>query len=220
MERTIRVTGKGIIKVKPDVIRISITLQDKCSEYEEAVRKSTESKALLNKVLGEQGFDAKDVKTLHFNIEPVYENYQTKDKAWRNRLVGFEYTHRMKLEFPADNERLGKVMYALAHCPSQPEFRIQYTLSDPEAAKNELLAKAVADSNAKAKVLSAAAGVTLKELINIDYSWGEIEFTSNPLVMGTKMMMLNESFIDGYDIDIEPDDIEQEDIVTMVWSIE
>ena len=33
------------------------------------------------------------------------------------------------------------------------------------------------------------------------------------------MMMLNESFIDGYDIDIEPDDIEQEDIVTMVWSI-
>ena len=220
MERTIRVTGKGVIKVKPDVIRIIITLQDKYSEYEETVRKSTESKALLNKVLGEQGFDAKDVKTLHFNIEPVYENYQTKDKAWRNRLVGFEYTHRMKLEFPADNERLGKVMYALAHCPGQPEFRIQYTLSDPEAAKNELLAKAVADSNAKAKVLSAAAGATLKELINIDYSWGEIEFTSNPLVMGTKMMMLNESFIDGYDIDIEPDDIEQEDIVTMVWSIE
>lgn len=220
MERTIRVTGKGIIKVKPDVIRINITLQDKYSEYEETVRKSTESKALLNKVLGEQGFDAKDVKTLHFNIEPVYENYQTKDKAWRNKLVGFEYTHRMKLEFPADNERLGKVMYALAHCPGQPEFRIQYTLSDPEAAKNELLAKAVADSNAKAKVLSAAAGATLKELISIDYSWGEIEFTSNPLVMGTKMMMLNESFIDGYDIDIEPDDIEQEDTVTMVWSIE
>lgn len=220
MERTIRVTGKGVIKVKPDRIRILITLQDRYADYEEAAGKSTESKALLNKVLEEQGFNHKDLKTINFNIQPVYEDYQTDDKAWRNRLVGFEYTHRMKIEFPADNERIGKVLSALARCPGQPEFRIEYTLSDPEAAKNELLAKAVADSTAKAKVLAEAAHVTLGEIQNIDYSWGEIEFTSRPVMMGAKMAVMERANMDtGYDMDIEADDIEQEDTVTVVWKI-
>ena len=206
MERTIRVTGKGRIKVKPDMIRIVITLQDKQKDYEKTVKKSTENKNT-------------DVKTLNYNISPVHERYQTKDKAWRNRLVGFEYTHRMKIEFSADNERLGKVLYALAHCPGEPEFRIEYTLSDPEAAKNELLSKAVEDSSAKAKVLADAARVTLGEIINIDYSWGEIEFVSRPVLMESKMMLAESVGGDSYDIDIEADDIEQEDTVTMVWSI-
>ena len=220
MERTIRVTGKGVIKVKPDRIRILIILQDRYADYEEAAGKSTESKALLNKVLEEQGFNHKDLKTINFNIQPVYEDYQTDDKAWRNRLVGFEYTHRMKIEFPADNERIGKVLSALARCPGQPEFRIEYTLSDPEAAKNELLAKAVADSTAKAKVLAEAAHVTLGEIQNIDYSWGEIEFTSRPVMMGAKMAVMERANMDtGYDMDIEADDIEQEDTVTVVWKI-
>lgn len=220
MERTIRVTGKGIIKVKPDIIRIIITLQDRYGDYEEAVRKSTESKGLLNKVLEEQGFDNKAVKTLSFNIQPVNESYQTKDKAWRNRLVGFEYTHRMKIEFPAENERLGKVLYALAHCPGEPEFRIEYTLSNPESAKNELLAKAVADSAVKAKVLADAAQVALGDIVNIDYSWGEIEFVSRPVMMSSKMSLMEDVYgTDGYDLDIEADDIEQEDTVTVVWSI-
>ena len=110
MERTIRVTGKGRIKVSPELIRIIITLQDTQGDYEEAVRKSAESKELLNHVLTKQGFENKDVKTISFNIRPVHESYQTKSKAWRERLVGFEYTHRMKIEFPVDNERLGKAL--------------------------------------------------------------------------------------------------------------
>lgn len=220
MERTIRVTGKGRIKVSPDLIRIIITLQDRHADYEEAVKKSAESKELLNGVLAKQGFENKDVKTISFNVRPVHESYQTRDKSWRERLVGYEYTHRMKIEFPVDNARLGKVMYALAHCPGQPEFRIEYTLSDPEAAKNELLAKAVADSAAKAKVLAKAGGVSLGEILNIDYSWGEVEFVSRPVMMESRMMMTQDYCVDeSYDIDIEADDIEQEDTVTVVWGI-
>lgn len=219
MERTIKVTGKGRIKAKPDLIRIIIMLQDRHDDYEEAVSRSAESKERLDEVLGQLGFESRDVKTLSFNISPVHESYQTEDNAWRNRLVGFEYTHRLKIEFAADNERLGKVLYALAHCPGQPEFNIEYTLSDPEAARNELLARAVADSSAKAAVLAEAAGVTLGEVLTIDYSWGAIEFVSRPVMMETRMLAKNSAEADCYDINIEADDIEQEDTVTMVWGI-
>ena len=61
---------------------------------------------------------------------------------------------------------------ALAHCPVSPEFSIEYTVSNPEAAKNKLLGEAVKDSMSKAGVLAAAAGVTLGDIVNIDYSWG------------------------------------------------
>lgn len=60
---------------------------------------------------------------------------------WYN-FVG--YHHQMKVEFDSDNARLGKVLYALAKCPLQPEFRLGYTVKDPEAARNSMLARLTA----------------------------------------------------------------------------
>ena len=55
----------------------------------------------------------------------------------------------MKLEFALDNEKLGQVLYAIAHCNTKPEFSIEYTVSDPETAKDELLKNAISDSKHK-----------------------------------------------------------------------
>ena len=121
----------------------------------------------------------------------------------------------------SDNDRLGKILYALAHCALHPEFRISYTVKDREAAKNELLGKAVADAKEKAAVLSRSAEVTLKAIQSIDYSWGEINFEVRPM---NKMLeaecLAAPMAAPGYDIDIEPDDIEVSDTVTVVWEIE
>ena len=78
------------------------------------------------------------------------------------------------------NKRLGKILYALAHCSISPEFSIEYTVADPEKSKNELLAAAVKDSQAKASVLTEEAGVNLGKIITIDYSWGEFDYFSRP----------------------------------------
>lgn len=127
----------------------------------------------------------------------------------------------MKIEFPADNQRLGKMLYALAHCPVSPEFSIEYTVADPEASKNELLGKAVKDSMKKASVLADASDVKLGEIINIDYSWGEIDFVSKPLQeMSLRCCEPDESYSSSYDMDIEPDDIDITDTVTVVWALE
>ena len=41
MERTIRVTGKGQISVKLDMIRLMLILEDKRDTYEETLEQST-----------------------------------------------------------------------------------------------------------------------------------------------------------------------------------
>lgn len=43
MERTIRVTGKGKISVKPDTIRLRINMEGIYPEYDETLQKSSEA---------------------------------------------------------------------------------------------------------------------------------------------------------------------------------
>ena len=219
--KTIRVTGKGQIKVHPDVTRLTLTLEGLEREYGKAVKRSSEDTEALKALLEPFGFERKNTKTLSFSVDPEYESYQEK-QVWKQRLTGYRFRHVLKLEFDSDNEKLGKILYALANAKAvAPEFRISYTVKDPEASKNALLAAAVKDSAAKAKVLAKAAGAKLGELQSIDYSWGEIDFEVRPMNrMESKMMVAGAAADYGsYDMDIEPDDIEVTDTVTLVWEI-
>lgn len=219
MERTIRVTGKGKISVKPDTIRLRLSVEGIYPEYDETLRKSAEVVELLKDLVEQLGYERKELKTLYFNIDTEYESYQEKDKSWKRRFQGYKYVHRMKIEFPADNQKLGKMLYALAHCPVEPEFSIEYTVADPEAAKNELLGEAVKDSMAKAGILAAAANVKLGNIVNIDYSWGEVDFVSRPLEELSLRCCEDVCEPTSYNMDIEPDHIDMSDTVTVVWNI-
>ena len=203
MERIIKVTGKGKISIKPDLIRLLINLEDKRETYEETVEQSTLQLEMLRDCFAKLGFERADLKT----------------RAWKQKFIGYKFVHAMKLEFDADNKRLGEVLYALAHAPVSPEFRINYTIKDVEAAKNKLLGKAVADSKEKACVLTEAAGVKLGDIVTIDYSWGDKEFVSEPMVRNLAAPMMRSAKADSYNIDIEPDDISVTDTVTVVWEI-
>ena len=218
--RTIRITGKGQIRVHPDRTRITMTLKGLSRDYSETLRRSSEDTEKLKKVLEPFGFRPSDLKTLKFDIDTEHESYQEKG-TWKKRFIGYQFEHTVKVEFESDNDRLGRVLYALAHCALHPEFRISYFVGDPEASKNELLGKAVADAKEKASVLTASAGVALQDIQSIDYSWREIDFEYQP--MGKAMFMENCS-VGGapagrYDMDLEPDDIEVSDTVTVVWEI-
>ena len=153
-------------------------------------------------------------------MDTEYESYKDRDGSYKQRFVGYKFNHMMKVEFPSDNDRLGKVLYALANCPVRPEFRISYTVKDPEATKNLLLGKAVSDAKEKANVLTQAGGVTLIDIQSIDYSWGEIDFEYRPM-RGDVLMECCEApmMAKSYALDIEPDDIEVSDTVTIVWEI-
>ena len=221
MERTIRVTGKGKISVKPDTIRLRLNMEGIYQEYDETLRKSSEVVELLKDLVEKQGYERNELKTLYFNVDKEYESYQDKYNSWKRKFQGYKYVHRMKIEFPADNQRLGRMLYALAHCPVSPEFSIVYTVSDPEASKNELLGKAVKDSLKKASVLAEASDLKLGKIINIDYSWREIDFVSKPLQeMSLRCCEPDESYSASYDMDIETNDIDITDTVTVVWALE
>ena len=217
--RTIRVTGKGQIKVKPDMTRITMTLTDVFEEYAETLRCSSMDTEALKDVLSAFGFERSDLKTLSFNVDTEYESYRDKNNDYKQRFIGYRFNHILKVEFESDNDRLGKILYALANCSVRPEFRISYTVKDPEATKNLLLGKAVTDAKEKALVLTQAADVALKDIQSIDYSWGEIDFEYRPMRGAVLAECYEAPLAKSYDLDIEPDDIDVSDTVTVIWEI-
>ncbi len=217
--RTIRVTGKGQIKVRPDMTRITMSLEGLYKDYNETLRLSSQDTETLKDILSGFGFERSDLKTLNFSVDTEYESYKERDGSYKQRFTGYRYRHMLKVEFDSDNERLGKILYALANGKVRPEFRISYTVKDPEATKNTLLGKAVKDAREKASVLTEAAGIGLKDIQSIDYSWGEIDFEYRPMDGGILAERCMAEPTAAYSLDIEPDDIEVSDTVTVVWEI-
>ena len=154
--RTIRVTGKGQIKVRPDMTQITMSLEGLYKDYNETLRLSSQDTETLKDILSGFGFERSDLKTLNFSVDTEYESYKDRDGSYKQRFTGYRYRHMLKVEFDSDNERLGKILYALANGKVRPEFRISYTVKDPEATKNTLLGKAVKDAREKASVLTEA----------------------------------------------------------------
>lgn len=220
MNKIIKVTGKGKLFLKPDMIRLMIELRDVKENYEETLEQSSLQVGILKDCIEKLGFDRSDLKTQHFNVDTKYEGYHDEKGNWKNKFVGYEFVHSMKLEFDVDNKKLGQLLYAFSHTSVHPQLHMEYTIRDVEAAKNELLAKAVADSKMKAKVLSEAAGVELGDIVTIDYSWDEIAFKTVPMERCVTLAKSAGGASDGcYDMDIEADDIKVSDCVTVVWEI-
>ena len=216
MERTIRVKGKGNISVKPDMIRLDIIANEVCKEYDEVIEKSAFCSKKIKETVERAGLSGKELKTVKFDVDSKYESYRDKNDNYKSRLVGFQYTQKFYIQFPNDNIQLGKILYELSRCDINVEFSIKHTVKDIALVKNELLANAVQDSKIKAEILSKASGVTLGDIINIDYSWGEIEIYSEPI---QKFCLAESTISEPYNIDIEADDIDVQDTVTIVWEI-
>ena len=173
MDRKIRVTGKGKISIKPDLIRLNIKVSDVLKKYEDCINKSSKSIEELRKIIENSGLNPKDLKTTEFSVDTEYKSYYEND-IYKREFQGYKYIHNLYINFPNDNDLLGKVLYELSKSKTDYEFSINYTVKDTESAKNKLLAKAVEDSKTKAKILAKASGVLLGEIISIDYSWYEI----------------------------------------------
>lgn len=69
MERTIRVTGKGKLAVKPDLIELTLSIKDIKKEYDELLKRSSSATNEVKELLEKIGFELKRYKTKSFDIQ-------------------------------------------------------------------------------------------------------------------------------------------------------
>lgn len=215
--KTIRVTGIGSVSVKPDTTSLRITFGGIYKDYEETVRQSAEKTKILREAIEKSGLPGEALKTKDFSIESEYESYRDYNNDYKKRFLGYKFYHKTQIQFPKDNKMLGRILYELSICSVKVEFSIDYTVKDKDEVKKEVIKRAVENSREKAEIMAIAAGVSLGEVQSIDYSWGEIDIRTSPV---DKLEVRKSYALEpSYDIDIEPDDIDLTDTVTMVWEI-
>lgn len=218
MERIIRVTGRGNVSIAPDRIRIQITATGVRAEYKGAIEKTAEETGEVREAITEAGLAPKDLKTESLRIDSEYNEYRDEKDRWQREFVGYRFTHRMHIEFANDNKALGRVLGELTRCPANVEFQIRHTISNPERAKDALLENAVADAVKKAKVLAQASGAQLGNIISIDHSWGEVDiYSERVLSVGVDEPVLYNK--GPLNLNIEADDIDLNDTVTVMWTL-
>ncbi len=221
MDKTIKITGVGRISKAPDLTVVSLHVTKTMPTYAEALEASAEDVRILKDSLEEAGLERKSIKTTHFEVEMDYEGYYDKEHNYHRTFKGYRYVQSFRIEFGIDNKLLGKVLFNISHLPIDPEITIRYEIKDIQAAKDELLANAVKDATKKANIIADSAGVTIDGVVDINYSWSTMEFYSRSMNFKYCDMAVSApgAAPDSYDVDIEPEDIEKSDSVTIVFAI-
>lgn len=205
------------MSVKPDTTSLRITFGGIYKDYEETVRQSAEKTKILREAIEKSGLPGEALKTKDFSIQSEYESYRDYNNDYKKRFLGYKFYHKTQIQFPKDNKMLGRILYELSLCSVKVEFSIDYTVKDKDAVKKEVIKRAVENSREKAEIMAIAAGVSLGEVQSIDYSWVEIDIRTSPV---DKLEVRKSYALEpSYDIDIEPDDIDLTDTVTIVWEI-
>lgn len=218
MNRTITIKGIGRLSLKPNQTVVSLTLKTINKSYDKAMDAAARHLEQLREALGDIGFAKDDLKTTDFNVGTEYESERDKNGNYKRSFVGYSVTHQLKLKFDFDSQRLSKVLGAIAACVAEPELSVQFTVKDRDAVNAALLESACVNAKTKADILAGASGVTLGELISIDYSWGELRLFS-PTRYGMEDACMMKASAAPTSIEIEPDDIDVSDSVTFVWEV-
>ena len=209
-QQVIKVTGTGKMSVAPDQICLTFSLEDTVGSYEKAVKMSVKKTQELKNCLVSLNFKESDLKTLSFYVNTNF------DQEDRKKIVSYSFVHRMKLVFDRDEEQLSKILEAVSNSETKATYQIEYLLKDPEKIKSKLMEQAVKDSKRKAEVLALAAEVKLGNIVEINYSWDQIELYSRPMSHSLAVP----AFLSKKSFNIEPEEISISDTVTVVWEIE
>ena len=215
-KRRIHIIGIGQAAQVPDVVILSMTLTARNAEYSAAMTVGSQQVDLLRESIVAAGFKADDLKTINFDVRAVYEDEEYREGNSKRRsqiFVGFECRHDLKLTFDFDNAKLNRALDTIAACLSQPKISIAFTIKDTEDFNDRLLKSAAKDAKHKAKILCAASGVKLGQLLDINYLPDDFA-TQETIVCGACAPIEKNSF------DLQPDELTASIGVDFLWEIE
>lgn len=214
--KTIAIKGKGKLSLEPDLIQLNLDLDYSNLDYDKTLMGIEESNKQLKDSIESLSFNRSDIKTTKFNIDAVYKwvKYKEFGETQQKRVFdGYLGEHNLTFSFDYDMGKLSKILNSIISLKNPPEFHISYSVKDKEGAKEKLLLEATKDARRKAEILTTASNVTLGDLINITYSWTNINFTRNADYFEEMSCKSIGS------LDITPEDIKMEDEVEFIWEI-
>lgn len=155
------------------------------------------------------GLERTVLKTHDFRVRPAYKTINK-----NSVFEGYVANHSLEISLPIGKEFLNKVLAGIVNSKVDAQIYISFTVKNVDAARDEVLAKAVAASRHNADILARSANVRLGQLVEIRYSWSDIHIHSGMNAFYDSSMNYKQSAPD-----IEPDNIQISESVTLEYEI-
>jgi uncharacterized protein YggE len=162
MERTITVSATGTAEAEPDQARITSGVATEAPNAREALTGNNEA---MNKVVAElkaKGIDGKDIQTASFTVEPVIDYKDGQPQ----KIRGYRVSNQV-IVVVRDLGTLGTVLDDLVTAGANQVQGLSFEVSKAETLKDEARKDAIANALRRAKLLAAAAGAEVGQVLQI-----------------------------------------------------
>jgi uncharacterized protein YggE len=165
-EKTVRVTGTGIVAGPPDLVVLSIGVSVERDSVKQARTEAAEAMAGVIESLKGNGLLDPDIQTQHFSIYQRFD-YIKGQREFR----GYNVTNTVSAKI-RDLDTVGNVIDDAAEAGGDlvQINSIQFSIDDTTKLKMQARVAAMQDAQAKAQTLATEGGVTLGKPISISES--------------------------------------------------
>jgi hypothetical protein len=159
----IAVSGKGIVKVKPDTAYINIGIETRNVDAKKAQQENAQIMDKIVSKLKSFGIKDDDIKTVTYSLYPM-ERYDDKT----NKSYIYEYRVNNILEVTVrDIGKTGTIIDGVASVGSNKISSIRFGVEDTEKYYSEALEIAVKNAAGKAEAIARGLGVEIKGAVNV-----------------------------------------------------
>ena len=155
LRSSVTVSGQGKVLLTPDTAKVYFSVRTQHEEATQAQQANAEAAGLLMAALEEAGVAPGDINTGSVNVNEQYNYRKTPPE-----VLGYEANCEMTVTV-RDLDKLGGIITAAVAAGATDVRGPEYSIGNASAAYLSALEEAMADAQAKADVLAAAAGVDL-----------------------------------------------------------
>jgi uncharacterized protein len=186
----IMVSGEGSASAAPDMALISLTVLREAATAREALDANNAAMAEVLAAMKTAGIAEKDLQTSGFSIQPkyTYPDPNKTDQPQEPKISGYTVMNTLGVRV-RDLTKLGAVIDQSVTLGVNQGGDIMFTKDDDAAVLEEARKNAMANALAKAKTLTAAAGVATGRILEIS----EQSFQPQPIPMMRAEMALAKS---------------------------
>lgn len=182
IERTVSVSASGTVAAVPDVARISTGVVVEADTARDALARNSAAMKKVIDGLKALGVEARDIQTVAFNVEPRYPSRSASGGV--AQISGYRVVNQVQIAV-RQLDRLGAILDQMIALGANQMSGLSYDVSTAEALKDEARKAAMANAGRRARLLAAAAGAELGDVLVIS----EDVAHTMPHAMGGRLAM-------------------------------
>lgn len=221
MVPTISVAGEGEVLAVPDIGQFSFSVSAEGAEASVAQEASGKKINDILAYLRTEGVADKDIKVEYYNLNPRYR-YEEKVCAYGAYCPpgeqipdGFEVAESVSVKV-RDTKKAPALITGVGERGATNISNLNFTVDDMEALRDEARVKAIADAEAKAKVLAEQLGVRMVKFVSYYEDGGYVEPMYSAKVMN--MDSAEEASFGGAELPVGEESTKVR--VTVTYSVE